>query len=85
MDNHSTRLHGQYSAFVVAYERVNRRSAAGGTFERHLQQLLEALPRFPAAVRPIASGRRIAVLGSIVASKLDPKHIDVLETRNMEA
>ena len=46
--------------------------------EGHRQQLLDALGRFAAAVRQIAGVRRIAVLGSIVTTKPDPKDIDVL-------
>ncbi len=48
------------------------------TSEGHRQQLLDALRRFVAAVRQIAGVRRIAVLGSIVTTKPDPKDIDVL-------
>jgi len=48
------------------------------TAESHRPQLLDALRRFVAAVRPIAGVRRIAVLGSIVTPKPDPKDIDVL-------
>ena len=48
------------------------------TSEGHRQQLLDALRRFVAAVRQIAGVRRIAVLGSIVTAKPDPKDIDVL-------
>jgi predicted nucleotidyltransferase len=49
-----------------------------GTSEGHRQQLLDGLRRFVASVRPIAGIRRIAVLGSIVTTKPDPKDIDVL-------
>jgi hypothetical protein len=49
-----------------------------GTSEGHRQQLLDGLRRFVASVRPIAGVRRIAVLGSIVTAKPDPKDIDVL-------
>ena len=44
----------------------------------HRQQLLHGLRRFVAAVRHIAGVQRIAVLGSIVTAKPDPKDIDVL-------
>lgn len=42
------------------------------------QHLLNGLRRFVAAVTQIAGVRRIAVLGSIVTTKPDPKDIDVL-------
>ena len=45
---------------------------------RHRQQLLDALRRFVAAARQIAGVRRIALLGSIVTTKPNPKDIDVL-------
>jgi hypothetical protein len=48
------------------------------TSEGHRQQLLDALRRFVSAVRQIAGVRRIAVLGSIVTTKPDPKDVDVL-------
>jgi predicted nucleotidyltransferase len=48
------------------------------TSEGHRQQLLDALREFVAAVTQIAGVRRIAVLGSIVTTKPDPKDIDVL-------
>jgi predicted nucleotidyltransferase len=48
------------------------------TSESHRHQLLDALRRFVASVRQLAGVRRIAVLGSIVTSKPDPKDIDVL-------
>ena len=44
----------------------------------HRQQLLDGVRRFVAAVRHIAGVQRIAVLGSIVTAKPDPKDIDVL-------
>ncbi len=44
----------------------------------HRQQLLHALRRFVVAARQIAGVRRIAVLGSIVTTKPNPKDIDVL-------
>ena len=46
--------------------------------EGHRQQLLDGLRRFVASVRQIPGVRRIAVLGSIVTAKPDPKDIDVL-------
>ena len=46
--------------------------------EGHRQQLLEGLRRFVAAVRQITGVRRIAILGSIVTAKADPKDVDVL-------
>ena len=46
--------------------------------ESHRQQLLHALRRFVAAAKQIAGVRRIAILGSIVTTKPDPKDIDVL-------
>jgi len=46
--------------------------------ERHRQPLLDGLRRFVASARQIAGVRRIAVLGSIVTAKPDPKDIDVL-------
>jgi predicted nucleotidyltransferase len=48
------------------------------TPDGHRQQLLDGLRRFAASVRGIAGVRRIAVLGSIVTPKPDPKDIDVL-------
>ena len=48
------------------------------TSEGHRQQLLDALRRFVTAARQIAGVRRIAVLGSIVTTKPDPKDIDLL-------
>jgi predicted nucleotidyltransferase len=48
------------------------------TSEGHRPQLLDGLRRFVASVRQIDGIRRIAVLGSIVTTKLDPKDIDVL-------
>jgi predicted nucleotidyltransferase len=48
------------------------------TSEGHRRQLLDGLRRFVASVRGIAGVRRIAVLGSMVTSKVDPKDIDVL-------
>ena len=48
------------------------------TSEGHRQQLLDGLRRFVVSVRQIAGVRRIAVLGSIVTTKPDPKDIDVL-------
>jgi hypothetical protein len=42
------------------------------------EQLLDGLRRFIASVRGIAGVRRIAMLGSIVTTKPDPKDIDVL-------
>ena len=50
------------------------------TSEGHRQQLLDGLRRFVKTVRQIAGVRRIAVLGSIVTTKPDPKDIDVLVT-----
>ncbi|MDQ3419600.1 MAG: hypothetical protein M3541_12615 [Acidobacteriota bacterium] len=46
--------------------------------EGHRQKLLDGLRRFVASVRQIAGVRRIAILGSIVTAKPDPKDIDVL-------
>jgi len=48
------------------------------TSDGHRQQLLDGLRRFVVSVRQLAGVRRIAVLGSIVTTKLDPKDIDVL-------
>jgi predicted nucleotidyltransferase len=44
----------------------------------HRQQLLDGLRRFVVSARQIAGVQRIAVLGSIVTTKPDPKDIDVL-------
>jgi predicted nucleotidyltransferase len=49
-----------------------------GTSEGHRQHLLNGLRRFVASVTQIPGVRRIAVLGSIVTIKPDPKDIDVL-------
>ena len=46
--------------------------------EGHRQQLLDGLRRFVASVRQITGVRRIAILGSIVTDKPDPKDIDLL-------
>ena len=46
--------------------------------EGHRQPLLDGLRRFVASVRQIAGVRRIAILGSMVTTKPDPKDIDVL-------
>ena len=46
--------------------------------EGHRQQLLDGLRRFVVSVRQIPGVRRIAVLGSIVTDKPDPKDIDLL-------
>jgi len=48
------------------------------TSDGQRQQLLTGLRRFVASVRQISGVRRIAVLGSIVTTKPDPKDIDVL-------
>jgi predicted nucleotidyltransferase len=48
------------------------------TSEGHRRQLLDALHRFVMSVRRIAGVQRIAVLGSILTAKPDPKDIDVL-------
>ena len=48
------------------------------TFEGHRRELLDALRRFVAAARQIVGVRRIALLGSIVTIKPNPKDIDVL-------
>lgn len=48
------------------------------TFEGHRKHLLDGLRRFVASVRQMAGVRRIALLGSIVTTKPDPKDIDVL-------
>ena len=47
-------------------------------FEDHRQEPLNGLRRFAASARQIAGVRRIAILGSIVTAKPDPKDIDVL-------
>lgn len=44
----------------------------------HREALLDGLRRFVTSARQIAGVRRIAVLGSIVTTKPDPKDIDVL-------
>jgi len=44
----------------------------------HRQPLLEGLRRFVASARQTPGVRRIAVLGSIVTAKRDPKDIDLL-------
>ena len=46
--------------------------------EGHRQQLLDGLRRFVASVNHVAGVRRIAILGSIVTDKPDPKDIDLL-------
>lgn len=46
--------------------------------EGHRQHLLDGLRRFVVSVRQLAGVRRIALLGSIVTAKPDPKDIDVL-------
>ena len=49
-----------------------------GTSEGHRLQLLDAVRRFVASARELAGVRRIALLGSIVTTKPNPKDIDVL-------
>jgi predicted nucleotidyltransferase len=46
--------------------------------ENHRQDLLDGLRRFVLASRSVAGVRRIALVGSIVTVKPDPKDIDVL-------
>ena len=46
--------------------------------EGHRQQLLDGLRRFVTSVRQMPGAKSIAVLGSIVTTKPDPKDIDVL-------
>jgi predicted nucleotidyltransferase len=46
--------------------------------EGHRQQLLDGLLRFVTSVRQLPGVKSIAVLGSIVTTKPDPKDIDVL-------
>jgi predicted nucleotidyltransferase len=46
--------------------------------ESHREPLLAGLRRFVASARQIVGVRRIAVLGSIVTTKRNPKDIDVL-------
>jgi predicted nucleotidyltransferase len=46
--------------------------------ENHRQGLLDGLCRFVAASRSVSGVRRIALVGSIVTAKPDPKDIDVL-------
>ena len=48
------------------------------TLENHRHALLDGLRRFVAASRNVPGVRRIALVGSIVTAKLDPKDIDVL-------
>src|SRR2546426_9436142 len=47
-------------------------------FEGHRQQLLDGLRRFVTSVRQLPGVKSIALLGSIVTTKPDPKDIDVL-------
>lgn len=47
-------------------------------FENHRRGLLDGLRRFVAAARQVAGVRRIALVGSMVTAKPDPKDIDVL-------
>ena len=46
--------------------------------EGHRKELLDGLRRFVVSVRQMAGVQRIAILGSIVTTKPDPKDIDVL-------
>jgi predicted nucleotidyltransferase len=46
--------------------------------EGHRQRLLDGLRRFVTSVRKVPGVKSIAVLGSIVTTKPDPKDIDVL-------
>jgi len=48
------------------------------TYGSHRHGLLEGLRRFVAAARQVTGVRRIALVGSIVTTKPDPKDIDVL-------
>jgi predicted nucleotidyltransferase len=49
-----------------------------GGSEGHRQHLLDGLHRFVVSVRQMAGVRRIAILGSIVTAKPDPKDVDLL-------
>jgi len=49
-----------------------------GSSEGHRRELLIGLRRFVASAQQIAGVQRIAVLGSIVTAKPDPKDVDVL-------
>jgi predicted nucleotidyltransferase len=46
--------------------------------EGHRKELLDGLRRFVVSVRQMSGVQRIAILGSIVTTKPDPKDIDVL-------
>jgi predicted nucleotidyltransferase len=48
------------------------------TFENHRTELLDGLRRFVVAARSVAGVRQIALVGSIVTTKPNPKDIDVL-------
>lgn len=52
--------------------------AMNDRLENHRQGLLHGLGRFVAAARSVAGVRRIALVGSIVTAKQNPKDIDVL-------
>jgi hypothetical protein len=55
------------------------------TVETHRPELLEGLRRFVAAARNVPGVRRIALVGSIVTAKPNPKDIDVLVVVSDEA
>jgi hypothetical protein len=57
----------------------------GMSVESHRAGLLEGLRRFIAAARDLPGVRRIALVGSIVTSKPNPKDIDVLVVVSAEA
>ena len=46
--------------------------------EGHRRQLLDGLRRFVTSAKQVAGVRRIAILGSIITDKTDPKDIDLL-------
>jgi predicted nucleotidyltransferase len=52
--------------------------AMNDRLENQRQRLLNGLGRFVAAARSVAGVRRIALVGSIVTAKQNPKDIDVL-------
>lgn len=57
----------------------------GTTGEGHRAELLEGLRRFVTAARHVTGVRRIALVGSIVTAKPDPKDIDVLVVVSADA
>jgi len=88
-DRHTrTAWSGQADAWSVTFNRglaAGRSDSSAGltramrdTFENHRTELLDGLRRFVVAARSVAGVRQIALVGSIVTTKPNPKDIDGL-------